>query len=90
MKVFIIPGNGSGDVTNCMWYPWVQRKLNNADLWPETTNIQCCLQNMPDPLYARKSIWLPFMENDLRIGKDDIIIGHSSGAVRRKLAIKYI
>jgi hypothetical protein len=37
---------------------------------------------MPDPLYARKSIWLPFMEKDLGIGPEDIIIGHSSGAVR--------
>ena len=37
---------------------------------------------MPDPLYARKSIWLPFMENELKIGAEDIIIGHSSGAVR--------
>ena len=36
---------------------------------------------MPDPLYARKSIWLPFMENELKIGAEDIIIGHSSGAV---------
>ena len=28
MKVFIIPGNGSGDILNCMWYPWVKKKLN--------------------------------------------------------------
>ena len=32
MKVFIIPGNGSGDVLNCMWYPWVQNQLNNAGM----------------------------------------------------------
>ena len=43
--------------------------------------IECGLENMPDPLYARKSIWLPFMENELKIGAEDIIIGHSSGAV---------
>lgn len=30
MKVHIIPGNGAGDVQNCMWYPWVKNKLNNA------------------------------------------------------------
>ena len=57
-------------------------RFSILELWPEHLNIQCCLQNMPDPLYARKSIWLPFMEKDLQIGKDDIIIGHSSGAVR--------
>ena len=48
----------------------------------DTLTIQCGLENMPDPLYARRSIWLPFMENELKIGPDDIIIGHSSGAVR--------
>ena len=32
MKVFIIPGNGSGDVLNCMWYPWVKKKLDNAGI----------------------------------------------------------
>jgi hypothetical protein len=26
------------------------------------------------------SIWLPHMENELKIGESDIIIGHSSGA----------
>ena len=30
MKVFIIPGNGSGDVLDCMWYPWVKNKLDKA------------------------------------------------------------
>jgi len=32
------------------------------------------------PVVARMSIWIPFMENDLRIGPSDIIVGHSSGA----------
>ena len=32
MKVHIIPGNGTGDVQNCMWYPWVKNKLNNAGM----------------------------------------------------------
>ena len=48
---------------------------------PNSLTIECGLENMPDPLYARKSIWLPFMENELKIGAEDIIIGHSSGAV---------
>ena len=55
---------------------------NILEMWPESLTVQCNLQNMPDPLYARKSIWLPFMEKDLGIGPEDIIIGHSSGAVR--------
>jgi len=81
MKIHIIPGNGAGDVQNCMWYPWVKNKLNNTEIIPNTMTIECVLQNMPDPLYARKTIWLPFMEKELKIGPNDIIIGHSSGAV---------
>ena len=55
---------------------------NILEIVPNSLTVECGLENMPDPLYARKSIWLPFMENDLKIGPDDIIIGHSSGAVR--------
>ena len=81
MKVFIIPGNGSGDVTRCNWYPWAQNKIQSLE------GIQSCvLQNMPDPLEAKRSVWLPFMEQELNIGAEDIIIGHSSGAVA---AIRY-
>jgi len=29
---------------------------------------------------ARESIWLPFMEKDLRCDEETVIIGHSSGA----------
>ena len=53
-----------------------------SEIIPNSLTIECGLENMPDPLYARKSIWLPFMENELKIGAEDIIIGHSSGAVR--------
>jgi predicted alpha/beta hydrolase family esterase len=35
---------------------------------------------MPDPVGARESIWLPFMRNELRVGPDTVVVGHSSGA----------
>ena len=35
---------------------------------------------MPDPMGARRNIWLPFMKSDLQIG-EDITVGHSSGVV---------
>ena len=35
---------------------------------------------MPDPVTARRSIWLPFMKNELEVDSETIIIGHSSGA----------
>lgn len=36
---------------------------------------------MPDPITARESIWLPFMEMELHCDEETIIIGHSSGAI---------
>ena len=35
---------------------------------------------MPDPITARRSIWLPFMKEELGVDENTIIIGHSSGA----------
>ena len=50
------------------------QKLNEID------GFSCDLRNMPDPVTARRSIWLPFMKNELGVDEDTIIIGHSSGA----------
>ena len=35
---------------------------------------------MPDPVTARRSIWLPFMKDELGVDEQTVIIGHSSGA----------
>lgn len=35
---------------------------------------------MPDPYVARKSIWLPYMRDVLKVDESTILIGHSSGA----------
>ena len=59
-KCVIIPGNGSGDVANANWYGWVNRTLNDS-------GIDSTLRNMPDPVVARRSIWLPFMKDDLGV-----------------------
>ena len=80
-RVFIIPGYTARDVTNCSWYPWVREKVKALAQVED-----CILRNMPDPVGARRNIWLPFMESDLQIGEKDIIVGHSSGAVA---AIRY-
>ena len=73
-KVVIVPGNGAGDVTRANWYGWVNRKLN------EIPGLSSTLRNMPDPIVATRSVWLGFMENDLNVDKDTIVVGHSSGA----------
>ena len=38
------------------------------------------MQNFPDPVKARESVWIPFMQDELQCDADTIIVGHSSGA----------
>ena len=74
MHIIILPGNGAGDVFSANWYGWLYKKLNEID------NISCDLQDMPDPVGAKESIWLPFMKKELKVTEETIIVGHSSGA----------
>uniref|UniRef100_A0A8B9WMC1 RB binding protein 9, serine hydrolase n=1 Tax=Bos mutus grunniens TaxID=30521 RepID=A0A8B9WMC1_BOSMU len=74
-KAVIIPGNGGEDVAAHGWYGWVKRELE------QIPGFQCLSKNMPDPITARESIWLPFMEMELHCDEETIIIGHSSGAI---------
>ncbi|KAK7480955.1 hypothetical protein BaRGS_00027770 [Batillaria attramentaria] len=73
VKVVIVPGNGSGDVKDSNWYGWLHEELT-------TTGVKSVLRNFPDPVKARESYWLPFMENELRCDANTVIVGHSSGA----------
>lgn len=74
VRVVIVPGNGAGNVHTSNWYGWLYKKLQQR---PGVTAI---LQNMPDPLYAREKVWIPFMKQELGCGPDTIVVGHSSGA----------
>jgi len=93
--VFVLPGNGGGDILGANWYGWVRDTLNK-----EVGEGVCVARNMPNPskfctlvlklnflrknlfvlVVAPMSLWLPFMKNELKIGEQDVIIGHSSGA----------
>jgi len=35
---------------------------------------------MPDPVYARETVWIPYMLETLGCDADTVLIGHSSGA----------
>lgn len=39
------------------------------------------MTNFPDAMYARETIWIPFVINALGADENTILIGHSSGAV---------
>ena len=41
-KVFVIPGNGSGDILAANWYKWLRDQVNK-------TGVECVVKNMPDP-----------------------------------------
>ncbi|XP_052092116.1 serine hydrolase RBBP9-like [Mytilus californianus] len=73
-KIAIIPGNGAGDVFCANWYGWLHKKLN------QISGVSCDLRNMPDPVIAKETVWLPFMHEEMACDETTIIIGHSSGA----------
>lgn len=75
--IALVPGNGGCDVfSDDMWYNWVKNKLNAYD---PKLNVRA--ENMPDPIVGRESLWIPFMREELKIGENSIIVGHSTGAV---------
>src|SRR5580700_7695695 len=71
-KVILIHGNGGGDAYS-VWLQDVARQLNGL-------GIEVVNESFPDPIKARQSIWLPFIES---LGTNDqtVLVGHSSGAV---------
>lgn len=73
IKIILIHGNG-GSTVNDNWFPWVKDEL-------EKLGLNVIARTFPDNKFARKDIWLPFIENDLKADENTIIIGHSSGAV---------
>ena len=75
-RVIILPGNGCTPVRDVNWYGWLENILMNSDLFSEVL-----LRDMPDPIEAKESIWIPFIENVLGVNENTIVIGHSSGAV---------
>lgn len=72
IKAILIHGNGGG-TGDLNWFPWVRKELEKLGL--EVQN-----PDFPDPVEAKASIWLPFLE---KLGADEntILIGHSSGAL---------
>ena len=76
VRVVIVPGNGTGDVLSYCWYSWLAKRLRSNPAISEVL-----IHNMPEPLRALRSLWVPYMRTELRCGADTIVVGHSSGAV---------
>jgi predicted alpha/beta hydrolase family esterase len=73
IKVVFIPGNGNS-TTSDNWFPSVKLELENKGLEVITADF-------PDRDLARESLWIPFLIDELKVDKNTILIGHSSGAV---------
>lgn len=56
------------------WAPWLKREL-------EQKGIETFFETFPDSIIAREEYWLPFLEQHIKAGENDILIGWSTGAV---------
>ena len=77
VRAVIVPGCGCKrqSVRSSCWYGWLEKRLLEDGRFSEVV-----LKDMPDPLAARRRIWLPFMLADLGCDASTVVIGHSSGA----------
>jgi predicted alpha/beta hydrolase family esterase len=71
-RFVFVHGNG-GEGWDYAWAPWLKQKL-------EGMGYETHFADMPDPELARRDIWLPYLENEIGVGANDVIIGWSSGA----------
>lgn len=72
-RVVILHGNGGGTGQDA-WYPWLKAEL-------EKLGIICDTPNLPDPIEAKASVWLPYIQDVIKADEDTILVGHSSGAI---------
>jgi uncharacterized protein len=72
-RVVLLHGNGSSHGTD-NWFPYIKSAVESLD-------VECAAPDLPDNVLARKKYWFPYFKNSLKLGSEDIIIGHSSGAL---------
>jgi hypothetical protein len=82
--VIICPGNGCSDIRNSNWYGQLHQQLVHK-------GISSVCENFPDPLHARREIWVPHIRSlaeKYANGHEDnvVLVGHSSGA---QAALRY-
>lgn len=56
------------------WAPWLKVEL-------EKLGFDTFFETMPDSILARSEYWLPFLKDHVKVGKNDVIVGWSSGAI---------
>ena len=72
-RVVLLHGNGDSHGTD-NWFPHIKAAV-------EKLGMACEAPDLPDNMLARSKYWLPYFKENLQLGIDDLIIGHSSGAL---------
>ena len=73
MRIIFIHGNDTLH-WSYGWAPWLKKSV-------EELGIASVFETFPDSIIARKKYWLRFLKQTLAAGKEDILVGHSSGAL---------
>lgn len=75
-KIVMVHGNGpTEDWTRPRgWQPYLLEEF-------EKLGIDAHGPLMPEPEFAPMDVWLPYLENEMVVDENTILIGHSSGAV---------
>jgi len=72
-RIIYIHGNGASH-WSFAWAKWFKQEL-------EAAGYETFFETMPDSVIARGKFWLPFLENHVGAGENDVIVGWSSGAL---------
>jgi uncharacterized protein len=72
-RIVFIHGNQSTH-WSFAWAPWLKQELEN-------NGFSTFFETFPDSIIARTKYWLPFLKEHVGAGKNDVIVGWSSGAV---------
>jgi predicted alpha/beta hydrolase family esterase len=72
-RVILLHGNG-GSTGSDNWQPYIKKGLDEL-------GVICLSPDLPDNIAARMKYWFPYFDNELKIDEEDIVVGHSSGAL---------
>ncbi|KAH8556932.1 Alpha/Beta hydrolase protein [Umbelopsis sp. PMI_123] len=80
-KCVITPGNYCEFPESSLWFPAVAGELREATKEGQPVFSKVILRQFPDWMIGRESVWIPFLESEIKVGAEDVIIGHSTGAI---------
>lgn len=72
-KIIFIHGNG-GSTGKGGWQSYAVRRLKGL-------GFNAINPTFPDNIEAKESVWLPYLQHELKVDEHTLLVGHSSGAV---------